>query len=293
MADPWMKFYPADWRADPKLRMCSLMARGLWMEMLAIMHEATPRGFLLVSGKAPTDAQLAVLAGAPLEQVTEAIGELEATGVFSRTREGVIYSRRMTRDAKKAATARKNGKNGGNPRLRKETGNPPLDNPSVKGGVKPQKPDARESSVPIGTGADAPGPASPLSSSQAVWQSYPHKLAAISGKPEAKVRTWMGKVLKEHSPEAFSIAAEAALRIGTGDPFAYIVKALQNIGTRSAPRPGPAPKAHADETHWRWMLERYRESGFWTFRAYPSPESPECPCPAEILAEFGIERRAA
>ena len=43
---PWMKFYPADWRADPALRMCSLAARGLWMEMLSIMHEADPRGSL-------------------------------------------------------------------------------------------------------------------------------------------------------------------------------------------------------------------------------------------------------
>ena len=47
---PWMKFYPADWRAEPSLRFTSLAARGLWIEMLALMHEATPRGSLLVKG---------------------------------------------------------------------------------------------------------------------------------------------------------------------------------------------------------------------------------------------------
>ena len=35
--------------------------------------------------------------------------ELEAEGVFSRDRNGTIYSKRMVRDDKKAATAQKNG----------------------------------------------------------------------------------------------------------------------------------------------------------------------------------------
>lgn len=51
MSHPWMKFYPADWRADPGLRMCSgCCARGMWMEMLCLMHEAMPRGFLKLAG---------------------------------------------------------------------------------------------------------------------------------------------------------------------------------------------------------------------------------------------------
>ena len=143
MSDPWLKFYPTDWRSDPALRMCSMAARGLWIEMIALMHEATPYGHLLVSGRSPTDAQLAVLVGAPSDQIPELLGELDAAGVFSRTREGVIYSRKMTRTAKKAAIARKNGKNGGNPALSKERENPPSDNLKDKGKDKPQKPEAR------------------------------------------------------------------------------------------------------------------------------------------------------
>lgn len=143
MPDPWFKFYPTDWRSDPALKMCSLAARGLWIEMIALMHEATPYGHLVVSGRSPTDTQLAVLAGALPAQVSELLGELEAAGVFSRTREGVIFSRKMTRAAKKAAIARKNGKNGGNPSLRKPTENKPLDNQIPTDRDKPQKPEAR------------------------------------------------------------------------------------------------------------------------------------------------------
>ena len=61
--NPWMKFYPSDWRADPSLRMCSIGARGLWMEMLCVMHEATPYGYLIVNGRALTACQIAGLSG--------------------------------------------------------------------------------------------------------------------------------------------------------------------------------------------------------------------------------------
>ena len=77
MRKPWLKFYPSDWRGDPKLRMCGLAARGLWIEMIGVMHEAQPYGHLLIAGERPTDTQLAVLAGAATEQIPELIRELE------------------------------------------------------------------------------------------------------------------------------------------------------------------------------------------------------------------------
>lgn len=153
-SSPWMKFYPQDWRADEKLRMCSLAARGLWMEMLAIMHRSERYGQLLISGRVPTDAQLAVQVGALPDEVSALLLELEDAGVFSRAASGAIYSRRMTRDHKKAENAKKNGKLGGNPSLRKERENTTSDNPSDKGGVKAQKPEARDS-VSKDTGANA------------------------------------------------------------------------------------------------------------------------------------------
>ena len=143
MKNPFLKFYTSDWRADPVLRMCSIAARGLWLEMICLMHEATPYGQLLVNGQTVTDTQLGALVGAPPDQITALLGELEAAGVFSRTRTGVIYSRKLTRMAKKVATARNNGRKGGNPSLRKQTENKPLDKGLDKGAVKPQKPEAR------------------------------------------------------------------------------------------------------------------------------------------------------
>lgn len=99
MSNPWMKFYPRDWRGDQALRAVSIAARGLWMECLCIMHEARPYGHLLLNGQSVGDDALARMTGAPVDEVSALMAELRQAGAFSVTREGVIFSRRMVRDA--------------------------------------------------------------------------------------------------------------------------------------------------------------------------------------------------
>lgn len=141
MSKPWMKFYPADWRSDPALRMCPLAARGLWMEMLAIMHEAEPYGHLVVKGR-PVDAlALAKLVGIGLKECRNLLATLRQVGVFSETETGIIFSRRMTRDHAKALKDKENGYKGGNPELLRGV------NPQDKA----QKPEARDQ-IPDGSG---------------------------------------------------------------------------------------------------------------------------------------------
>ena len=123
MSDPWMKWYPSDWRSDPCLRCCSLAARGLWVEMLCIMHESPRRGHLLVGNSAPTLRQLASISGSTLKETKRLLAELLAAGVYS-VQDGIIFSRRMVRDEEKRAVDKENGSKGGNPKL--------------KGGVNPQ-----------------------------------------------------------------------------------------------------------------------------------------------------------
>lgn len=118
---PWFAFYPANWRGDPALRMCSISARGLWMEMLCIMHEADPRGSLLVNGHQVSGKQLASLSGLSLNDTVKLLGELAGAGVFSREDNGTIYSRRMKRDEEKALRDKANGKTGGHPEIKRGT----------------------------------------------------------------------------------------------------------------------------------------------------------------------------
>jgi hypothetical protein len=153
---PWIKFCCSDWRLDPALRQVGLAARGLWMDMLCIMHEAEPYGHLLVSGKPPTIVQLARSVGDSAEVVEQLLAELQDSGVFSVTGDGVIFSRRLVRDREKHLEDQANGRKGGNPNWRRgrqdavdgageEGGNPPplskstedRDYPASQGGKPP------------------------------------------------------------------------------------------------------------------------------------------------------------
>ena len=142
MRTPWMKFYPADWQADLQLRSCSIAARGLWMELICIMQKAEPAGFLLVSGKIPSNQLLSVLCGLPEKDVAKLMAELERARVFSRSDYGVIYSRRMLRDIEKREKDRLNGSLGGNPSLKAGV------NPPDNGGDKAHMPEARVQKKP-------------------------------------------------------------------------------------------------------------------------------------------------
>jgi hypothetical protein len=97
--------------------MCSFAARGLWIDLMSYMHEGTPYGHFLIDGKQPNMLGISALMGRPLGEVKKAIAELESHGVFSRSDNGTIYSRRMVRDKAKAEQDRDNGKGGGNPDL--------------------------------------------------------------------------------------------------------------------------------------------------------------------------------
>ena len=107
MSNPWLKFYPRDWRGDQALRLVSLAARGLWIEMLCVMHEASPYGHLLVGGGAVEEAALARVVGAGVEEVRALLVELRAAGVLRTTRSGVVFSKRMMEDHKRSVAGRK------------------------------------------------------------------------------------------------------------------------------------------------------------------------------------------
>jgi len=86
--------------------------------MLCLMFESDRKGYLTVNGNPPSLEQLARMTGGTTEEVSRALSELEASGVFSRTEHGMIYSRRMVRDEHKRELCREAGKKGGNPTLK-------------------------------------------------------------------------------------------------------------------------------------------------------------------------------
>lgn len=113
---PAFQFYPGDWLRSTDLRSCSVGARGLWIDMICLMHEGNPYGYLKVGDKVILPVNLAAMVGASLGNVTEWLAELEKSGVFS-LKNGCIICRRMIRDERIRESRAKGGILGGNPAL--------------------------------------------------------------------------------------------------------------------------------------------------------------------------------
>lgn len=118
--EPWLKFWVDDWLCDLELRRCSPAARGLWIDMICLMHKSKTYGHL--------SNDLREVAGYAQVSAIEAkrlLGELETRNIFSRTDTGVIFSRKMVRDDKRRSTLRENGSRGG-PKTWRRLVNPAL-----------------------------------------------------------------------------------------------------------------------------------------------------------------------
>lgn len=163
---PALQFYPGDWLRDD-VSGCSLAAQGLWLRMIFLMHDSERYGYLATNGTPIPPEHIARRCGVSQDQYVALLAELDAMRIFSRTTEGVIYSRRMVRDFAKRQALSAAGKLGGNPRLKG------LVNQEVKAGDKPplkkKTEDERETEELL---AEA---------TEKIYQQYPRKVA----KPEA------------------------------------------------------------------------------------------------------------
>jgi len=118
---PAMQFYVGDWRKDPGVQALDFHDRGVWFEMLCLMHESEQRGKLMLNGAAMPESALARLLGLDKQILTTAITTLLTYGVASRCDEtGAIICRRMIRDENLRKVRAECGKQGGNPILVKQ-----------------------------------------------------------------------------------------------------------------------------------------------------------------------------
>lgn len=162
---PSFQFYPDDWQSDSALGTCSAAARGVWVELLCLMHQGEPYGHLTINGQAPSDAMIARCARLNLREVSKGIAELETAGVFQRTPTGTIFSARMVRDEDRRQVKAEAGKLGaefGARAIRHPNASRPGD---ARAGGRPPKPPIEPPSTPdIGT-RQKPPPSSSSSSS--------------------------------------------------------------------------------------------------------------------------------
>lgn len=115
---PAMQFYPGDWRRDVGVQSLSFHDRGVWFEMLMLMHGSERRGVLVLNGQAMTDEMIARAIGLDNHTFNQTLATLLRTGVANREDEsGAVMNRRMVRDEQVRKVHAACGAKGGNPAL--------------------------------------------------------------------------------------------------------------------------------------------------------------------------------
>lgn len=117
MKMPYIKFFTRDWLNEPRLRLCSPAARGLWIDLICLMAGSEKHGYLVHNGRPFTDSELSILISVDKDTVKGLLNELKSQGVCSVDDKGCIFSRRLVADESKRAKASESGKRGGNPAL--------------------------------------------------------------------------------------------------------------------------------------------------------------------------------
>ena len=115
---PALQFYPGDWRKDPAVQSLTFHDRGVWFELLLLMHESPERGKLMLKrGTSMPEGALARLLGLDKQNLTKTLTTLLEYGVAEREATGALVSRRMVREEEIRKVRQKSGKKGGNPIL--------------------------------------------------------------------------------------------------------------------------------------------------------------------------------
>lgn len=139
MKRPSFQFYPKDWLTDIALRTCSLEARGLWIDLLCLMHEGEPYGHLTLPNGVPIDSKILTNflpnrdqnVTRSLRKCDQILTELHTKGVLKREEKtGIFYSKRMVEDELLRKVRAESGSKGGNPILVNQHGYPTVPPPS-------------------------------------------------------------------------------------------------------------------------------------------------------------------
>lgn len=177
---PSFQFYPGDWKRDAGVQSLSFEERGVWFEMMLLMFESAERGKLVFgSGTPMPEDAVARSLGLDRQRYVQILRKLLDYGVASKEEEtGIIFCRRMVRDAELSRKRAECGKLGGNPNL--------LNQNSSKREAKPNQ-----------SGKQNPTPSSSSSISlkkekikkeknledaaERIWQAYPKKDGKLEG----------------------------------------------------------------------------------------------------------------
>lgn len=264
MTRPSFQFYPGDWQSNSNLRRCSHAEKGVWVDVMCLMHDQAEYGVLRW----------------PLKEIAETVN-CRAADLHSLIRKGVLkgddkqlsdpfiytprsgrkdgepvilvptqagpvwYSSRMVKDEYVRTIRAESAANGATPKASPKGGLGEGKGESIGAGFGPRG--SSSSSSPSGNTPPPPPPASPTGSIEvfaiaADWQPSPQfatlaKLAGLPVKDQAAIDAGLGSFKAYWLTQPHTIRTQAEWEHA-------LVKSLKHEQARSASAPlSPARRA--------------------------------------------------
>lgn len=120
MKMPAFQFYPTDWLKDLSVQSLSFEQKGVWIDLLCIMHLSEERGKLIANSLPIPCRILARMIGIDVRKLQNILHVLVKQKVAYIDANGVIYNKRMVKDEALMNIRREAGSKGGNPKLVKQ-----------------------------------------------------------------------------------------------------------------------------------------------------------------------------
>lgn len=113
-------FYPQDWMSDSRLRLCSAGARGLWIDILCLMHLSNERGYLLIDDTVLDEQMLQKRLGYDAQEFDDCFTELRRYNIIKKDENNRYFCKRIVNAQLLSEKRSMSGKLGGNPNLVKQ-----------------------------------------------------------------------------------------------------------------------------------------------------------------------------
>lgn len=252
MRRPSFQFYPADWRNNANLRRCSPAARGIWIDVMCVLHDSDEYGMV----RWPLN-DLANAANAPIKLVRELVEKSVLKGHDKTVDRPFIYTPRTGRKdgapvtliPTQAGPVWYSSRMVKDEYVRTVRGESTRFSDAPKDAPKPPFGDGSTSSssstptvntVPIGTDGAAVTPPSDLTKAE-LWTAGKSLLSA-AGMPKAQCGSFVGKLCKDYDDAIVIDAVRETVVHQPADPATYLKAACQRL---SGQRPSKASGKHA------------------------------------------------
>ncbi len=261
MKRPSFQFYPGDWSSNPNLKRCSFAEKGIWLEVMCLMHDQPEYGLIRWTIREISEAvkckpaELQALVRKGVMKGDDA--QLAAAFVYvprSGRKDGepvtlvaiqagpIWYSSRMVKDEYVRTIRAEAGGNGETP---KAAPKPPLGEP-IGGGIGPHGSSSPSSPSGNSSEAKASGGEPPSIDLAELIFGLGVPLLLTAGVPEKNARSMLGLMRKTHGAEAVIAALQRCADERALQPVEFLQGCLKSAKTTTGKHAGFASKNYRE-----------------------------------------------